>query len=196
MKLEHILHYIDAYGYLLIFVLLCFGIAGIPAPEESLLFLIGILIGYHTLSFKWAFVSSFSGVLVGMIIAYFIGKYVGTPFFDKYGKYMGLTPERIEQVKKFYSRNAYRTIVFSLYIPVVRQISPYFAGIVGVPFGRYVLLSTIGSALWTIPIIILGYYAGYTFHISPKYAPYIGVVVAAIFLTYLLMKKLVRKKQK
>lgn len=195
MSLDHLLHYIDAYGYVIIFVILCFGIVGIPAPEESLLFLIGILVGYHNLSLKLSIFSSFSGVLAGMIIAYFIGKHVGTPFFDKYGKFMGLTPERVVKVKRYYTRNAYRTIVFGLYIPIVRQISPYFAGIVRVPFCRYLLLSTIGSALWTVPVIILGYYAGYTFHISPKYAPYIGIVGAVFFLTYLLMKKL-RKKTK
>ena len=41
MNIETILHYIDIYGYLIIFLFLFFGIVGIPAPEESLLFLIG-----------------------------------------------------------------------------------------------------------------------------------------------------------
>lgn len=195
MTIETVLYYIDMHGYLIIFLLLFFGIVGIPAPEESLLFLIGILIGYKKLSFGYATCSASLGVFLGMIVAYILGKHLGTPFLYKYGKYIGLNTSNLERVKRNYMRNAYKTILFGLYMPGVRQISPYFAGIVHVPFQRYMAFSLLGTLMWTIPIIALGYYTGEAFHINPKYAPLLGLVSVVVFLVYILMKKIKKIKR-
>jgi len=196
MNLETILYYINAYGYLIIFFVLFLGIVGVPAPEESLLFLIGTLVGYHKLSFAMSTMSAGLGVMLGMLVAYIVGKRIGMPFFERYGKYMGVTPERLEKVKIYYMKNAYRTIIIGLHLPGVRQISPYFAGIVGVPFVRYFYVSLFGTVLWIFPITAIGYYAGATLHISPMYAPYIGMVFFFLFLVYIVIKKIKGKRKK
>lgn len=105
MNIDGILHFIDLYGYLIIFLFLFMGIVGIPAPEESLLFLIGVLIGQNKLSFGLAVLSAFLGAFIGMLIAYVCGKYVGYPFIKKYGKYVGITNDRWEKVQKKYMKN-------------------------------------------------------------------------------------------
>lgn len=195
MNLETILHYIHAYGYFIIFLVLFLGIVGVPAPEESLLFLIGVLIGYQKLSFVMSTFSASLGVILGMLIAYMLGKHIGMPFFNRFGKYMGVTGERLEKVKIFYMKNAYRTIIIGLYLPGVRQISPYFAGIVGVPFLQYFLVSLLGTVLWIFPVTAIGYYAGTKLHVSPMYAPYIGMVFFFLFLVYILIRKVKEKRK-
>ena len=134
MSIETVLQYIDMYGYIIIFLFLFFGIVGIPAPEESLLFLIGILIVHHQLLFGWALLSAILGAYSGMLTAYICGKYIGFPFINKYGKYIGITIGRWRKAQNAYTKNIKKTIVFGFYIPGIRQISPYFAGISGTPF--------------------------------------------------------------
>lgn len=193
MNIELLLSYIDLYGYLIIFVFLFFGIVGIPAPEESLLFLIGVLIAQHTLSFKLAVLCAFLGVFSGMLTAFVCGKYIGYPFINKYGKYVGITRERLGKVKGKYKKNIRKTLVFGFYMPGIRQISPYFAGIANVPFYMFFLFSLVGTLLWTIPFIVVGYYIAGTFNINPGYVLYVEILFLVLFLMYVLIKYL-RKK--
>ncbi|KWW16537.1 MULTISPECIES: DedA family protein [Peribacillus] len=196
MNIDTILHFINIYGYLIIFLFLFLGIVGIPAPEESLLFLIGVLIVQDKLAFGLSVLSAFLGAFIGMLVAYVCGKYVGYPFINKYGKYVGITNERWEKAKINYMENIQKTIVFGFYIPGMRQISPYFAGISNIPFRKFFFLSLLGTFLWTVPFIVAGYYMGNAFNINPEYVPYLGVFFLFIFVLYGTFKYIKRKKQK
>ena len=190
MNIETIIHYINIYGYFVIFLFLFFGIVGIPAPEESLLFLIGVLITHHQLSFPLSFISAFLGAITGMLTAFVCGKYMGHPFINRFGKYVGITEERWEKAQSKYTHNMKKTIIFGFYMPGIRQISPYFAGITKVPFQQFLLLSMFGAFLWTVPFILAGYFLGKAFHINPVYVPYLGILFLVIFFLYVFIKHL------
>ncbi len=194
MSIDAITQYIGLYGYIILFVCLFFGIVGIPAPEESLLFLTGILISHHQLSMGPALIYTELGAFIGMLVAYACGRYLGTPFINKFGKYIGLTQERWGNIENRYKKSAYKTITFGFYLPGIRQLSPYFAGISKVPFGRFFLFSLLGSVIWTIPIILVGYFTANSININPKYVPYVGVALFVIFIIYVLIKKFISKK--
>ncbi|MED4204937.1 DedA family protein [Neobacillus mesonae] len=194
MNIDTLLHYINTYGYLMIFIFLFFGIIGIPAPEESLLFLIGLLIDQRSLTFLPAVLAAFFGAFTGMLSAYVVGKYIGSPFIHKYGKYVGITEERWFKVKNKYMRNVRKTIVFGFYMPGIRQISPYFAGINKISFLDFLLSSILGTVLWILPFILAGYYAGSAFNINPKYVPYLGLVLLLIFLTVVFVNFFKKRK--
>jgi membrane protein DedA with SNARE-associated domain len=138
----------------------------------------------HRLSFGIVVIISILGVFIGMLTAYVCGKYVGTPFLEKFGKYVGMTSERLEKVSDYYSKNVRKTIVFGFYLPGLRQISPYFAGITNIPFRKFLLLSLLGTLLWTVPFIVVGFYTGRVFHINPAYVPWLGVVSLFLFIIY------------
>lgn len=195
MSIETVLQYINVYGYVIIFLFLFFGIVGIPAPEESLLFLIGILIVHHQLLFGWALLSAILGAFSGMITAYICGKYIGFPFINKYGKYIGITIGRWRKAQNAYEKNFKKTIVFGFYIPGIRQISPYFAGMAKTPFTKFALLALLGTLLWTVPFIGAGYYLGKVFHINPDYVPYLGILFLIVFLLYVLIVSIKKKRK-
>ena len=194
MSIDTITQYIGSYGYIILFICLFFGIVGIPAPEESLLFLTGILISHNQLLMGPTIVLSELGAFVGMLTAYTCGKYLGKPFVSKFGKYIGLTNERWLNIETKYRSSAYKTITFGFYLPGIRQLSPYFAGIAKIPFLRFFLLSLVGSILWTVPFILIGYFTAETIYINPKYVPYFGVGLFVVFIIYLLVKAIISKK--
>ncbi|MCM3570319.1 DedA family protein [Neobacillus mesonae] len=196
MNIDTLLQYLNTYGYLIIFVFLFFGIVGIPAPEESLLFLIGVLINQHSLAFLPSSLSAFMGAFTGMLTAYLVGKYVGSPFIRKYGKYVAITDERWEKVQNKYTKNVRKTILFGFYMPGIRQISPYFAGITKISIVEFLLYSIMGTILWTLPFILAGYYAGSALHINPRYVPYLGLLFLFIFLVFVFVNFLKRKRGK
>jgi len=187
MNVDAISYYINVYGYIIIFIFLFFGIVGIPAPEESLLFFLGVLILHNQLSFILTVLFSVLGAFIGMLTAYACGTYLGKPFISKFGKYIGITEQRLENVKSRYADNVNRSIILGFFLPGIRQINPYFAGITKIPFLKFVVLSLIGAIIWTVPFIAGGYYLGKVFNINPKYVPYLGVLFLLIFLISVLM---------
>ena len=196
MNVETIINYINIYGYLVIFLFLFFGIVGIPAPEESLLLLVGVLSIHDKLSLGLAMLCAILGAFIGMLTAYVVGKYIGSPFLKRYGKYVGITDARWEKVSHKYTNNVRKTIVVGFYLPGIRQISPYFAGMNKIPFRCFFFFSLLGTLLWTIPFILVGFYGGKLFHINPNYVPYIGIVFFFLFLIYVMIKYIIGKKGK
>ncbi|NHM32127.1 DedA family protein [Neobacillus terrae] len=196
MSIDSLLNYIQNYGYFIIFLFLFFGIVGIPAPEESLLFFIGVLMIQNKLSIMMSLLSSVLGAIIGMLTAYFLGKYVGYPFINKYGKYIGITRERLEKMNVKYSKTGLKMILIGFYLPGLRQISPYFAGLAKIPFTRFLTLSALGALLWTIPYILAGYFLGSIFHINPTYVPYLGMVFLLIFLIFAVSKYIKKRSSR
>jgi len=196
MSMDVVMDYIHQYGYIIIFLFLFFGIVGIPAPEESLIFFIGVLIAQDKLNATLATFCSVGGAFTGMMVAYIGGRFIGYPLLNKFGKYIGLTKERWEKAEQKYRYNVNRTILFGFYMPGIRQISPYFAGIANVGMPRFILLSLLGALLWIMPFLLGGYFIGRSFNVNPEYVPYLGLFFLIIFIAYFLVKWLRKKRRK
>lgn len=196
MTLETIAPYLSTFGYLIIFISLFLGIVGIPAPEESLLVLIGMLCIHSDLSLGFSIFSAFSGTLVGMIVAYFFGRQINPSIFQKYGVFVGLTEERWMKVQENYRKRVKRTIILGLYLPGIRQINPYFAGFARVKFHTYLICSVIGSLIWTIPYMIGSYYVGNLVEIPLQYVSLIGFLFLFLFACSLIVKFVKKKLRK
>ncbi len=69
-----------------------------------------------------------------------------------------------------------------------------FCGMKQIPFSRYFWVSALGSALWVVPFVLLGHFAGKTFHIKPEVVPYFGLALLVLFLLGVLVKWLKRKR--
>ncbi|WP_408010469.1 DedA family protein [Pseudalkalibacillus sp. A8] len=186
MNLENIMAAIENYGYWIILLTLFCGIVGIPSPEETFLVLIGMLTAQDHLQLVWTVISAFSGSLSGMLIAYIAGRFLGLPFLNKYGRFLKITPELWEKASTQFRRYGTLTILFGLFIPGVRQLAPYIAGTSRYPFTVYIFFSIIGSALWAISYIFVGFFIGD--QIPLHYLPWIGVVALVVFIGTVFIK--------
>nr|WP_225995678.1 DedA family protein [Geobacillus subterraneus] len=98
------LPYVQSYGYVMLFLFLFCGIVGIPAPEESLLFFVGVVVAKEQLLLWPTLASCWGGTMAGMVAAYGAGRWWGAPFVQKYGKYVGITGERWERARDWFRR--------------------------------------------------------------------------------------------
>ncbi|MCF6409412.1 DedA family protein [Pseudalkalibacillus salsuginis] len=187
MNLENMTVAIENYGYWIILITLFCGVVGIPAPEETFLVLIGMLTAQHHLLLIWTVICAFMGSLSGMLTAYMAGRYLGIPFLNKYGRYLKITSEHWEKASTQFRRYGTLTILFGLFIPGVRQLAPYIAGTSRYPFPVYVAYSIIGSALWAISYIFVGFYIGD--QIPIQYFPWLGVAALVLFIGAIFIKK-------
>ncbi|WP_311764875.1 DedA family protein [Paenibacillus agricola] len=159
--LEDILLLIEDYGYIALFGLLAVGIVGIPVPDEILMTTVGSLtIEGGRLTFFKSFIASFAGTMVGMIVSYYLGNTVGKPFLYRYGKWVKLTPQRLDLVEGWFQKYGLWTVVFGYYVPGVRHFTCYLAGVSGVSIWRYLLYAGSGAMVWCLTFLTLGHVIG------------------------------------
>ncbi|RYL98474.1 DedA family protein [Sporolactobacillus sp. THM7-7] len=157
--MEHIQTYFYAYGYLTVYLFLFAGLIGIPSAEESFMIFVGIALSqlHGTMNVTVCIILAAAGSASGMTTAYLIGYYIGKPFMMKYGKYIGLTPRRWHKAETRFKKHAFWAVFIGYFIPGVRQINPYLAGLSRARFFTFLMAALSGASVWATTFILLVY---------------------------------------
>ena len=153
-------HWIAAYGYPAIFVLLVFGIVGLPVPDETLLTFTGYLIFKGQLKLGPAFLAAFLGSSCGITLSFVLGRTFGLALIHRYGKYIHLTEERIAKAHQWFERVGRWGLTIGYFIPGVRHFTAYAAGISELELHIFAMFAYSGAFLWASTFIGLGYFLG------------------------------------
>ncbi|MBB6729941.1 DedA family protein [Cohnella zeiphila] len=149
------------YGYLVLLVGLPLDAIALPIPPgNTTLAYTGYLSYKGVLSLLPAVAAAWIGSILGMTVTYWLGYKLGAPLIDRYGKWLFLKPAYLEKTRRFYGKYGNRLLLFSFFVPGVRQFIGYFAGIVRVPFRTFAVYSYLGSALWVLAFVGVGYAFG------------------------------------
>jgi membrane protein DedA with SNARE-associated domain len=141
-------HWVDAWGYVGIIVLMALESSVVPVPSE-------IVIAPAAF---WAAQGRFS--LVGVILAGTFGSYLGSaanygffrwaglPIAQKYGKYFFLPEDKIELAEDWLGNFGIPGVFASRCLPVVRHLISIPAGILRMPFVSFSFATILGAGLW------------------------------------------------
>ena len=194
---QHVLAWITQYGYFAIFFLLVFGIIGLPIPDETLLTFSGYLIYKGHLSLPLAFVSALAGSASGITISYQLGRLFGHRVLLRYGKYLHLTEERLDRAHAWFARIGHWALTFGYFIPGVRHITAYAAGIADVAPHQFAIFAYTGTVLWVSTFLSLGYLLGERWEAVEKnihyYLVWVAVAMVVAAVGYLVWRKWMRK---
>ncbi|HTW96557.1 MAG TPA: DedA family protein, partial [Candidatus Methylomirabilis sp.] len=69
-------------------------------------------------------------------------------------------PEKVERAEKFFRRYGSISVFVGRLLPVVRHLISIPAGFSRMNFGKFVLYTFLGSAIWVSVLAIGGYYLG------------------------------------
>ena len=127
-------------------------------PGESLLLTSGTLAGAGILEILVLAPLLFAAAFLGDLCNYGIGRLVGRRLLAKPRRH--LRPEHIEQAHEFYERYGGFAIVFARFLPIVRTLAPFVAGVARLELHRLVLFASIASALWVSIFLGAGYFFG------------------------------------
>jgi membrane protein DedA with SNARE-associated domain len=152
--------WISKHGYAGIFSLLMFGIVGLPVPDEWLLTFSGYLIFRRTLMFLPTFGAAFLGSACGITVSYTLGRILDSYVLVKYGWFFHLTPQRLERVHSWFERRGRWTLLIGYFIPGVRHLTGYVAGVSELSVANFALFAYSGAFCWAAVFITLGYFLG------------------------------------
>ena len=167
--------------------------ACIPLPSEVTMPLAGWFLiearGLPVWNVIWAGVYGGIGCTVGSVITYWIGALGGRPLLEKYGRYVLISRHDIEVADRWFSRWGEATAFFSRLLPVVRTFISLPAGVARMNFGKFTLLSFVGSFIWCIVLGWLGYVFGNQWELIRRYMrPFdipiiiVGIVLVALYI--------------
>ncbi|MFD2145227.1 VTT domain-containing protein [Mucilaginibacter antarcticus] len=129
-------------------------------PGDSLLFAAGALIagGQSGLNIYLLALLLIVAAFAGNTANYFLGSYFGEVVFKPDNKILKL--EYYQQTKAFFDKHGGKAVIFSRFMPIIRTIAPFVAGVGHMPFGRYSLYNIVGGVSWIVIFLFAGFMLG------------------------------------
>src|SRR5690348_15761935 len=158
---------LEHYGLWAILLLVLVEDFGIPVPGETVLIAGAVFAGSGQLNVVAVGVVGFCAAVVGDNIGYAIGRFGGRRIVDRWGKYVFLTPERLDKAERFFDRQGAKIITIARFIEGLRQANGIIAGITEMHWLRFIAYNALGAALWVGTWVSIGYFAGQ--HITAIY---------------------------
>jgi membrane protein DedA with SNARE-associated domain len=151
---------LNQYGYLAVAGFVLLEDFGVPVPGETILILGAVYAGTGRLQVWLVGVLAFIAAVVGDNIGFVIGHFGGRPLVERYGRFVFLTPERLDKATSFFEHRGARIIVIARFIEGLRQANGIIAGISGMHWARFLAFNAVGAALWVAVWTCVGYFSG------------------------------------
>ena len=95
------------------------------------------------------------GSWVGASVMYWLSRLLGRPLLMRYGRYVMITPDKIEQAEAWAAHYGTMGVFISRILPVIRHLIGIPAGVVRLNYWKFSLATIAGSALWCT-VLVLG----------------------------------------
>ncbi|MDO7907821.1 DedA family protein [Paenibacillus sp. JX-17] len=194
--IQHLFEWLRSLGYFGIVL----GLAVEVIPSEIVLAYGGFLVHQGDLNFYLAVLFGTVGALLQQWILYFIGRFGGRPFLNKFGKYIKIKPHHMDIAENWFNKYGSGIVFTARFVPVMRQVISIPAGIAKMSLWRFSILTLLASIPWSFLFVYLGSVLGDQWeNIHEKAAPYATpaiLVAIAVLVIYFLLKWNSNKKKK
>jgi membrane protein DedA with SNARE-associated domain len=151
---------LDHYGYFAIAGLILLEDFGVPAPGETVLIAGAVYAGAGHLNLGAVVVIAIVAAIAGDNIGYAIGHFGGRRLVLRFGRYVFITPKRLDAAERFFTRHGGKIVTVARFVEGLRQVNGIIAGITGMPWRRFLVFNTLGAVLWVGVLAGLGDLAG------------------------------------
>ena len=125
-------------------------------PGDSLLFATGAFLGIGGVNPLISVVVLILAAIVGDAINYSTGR--SKMFGERLAK--RINPEHIQQAHDYFERYGAMTVVVARFIPIVRTVVPFVAGLSHMSRTTFFTYNIVGGVLWAGGLTLAGYFLG------------------------------------
>ena len=191
---------LDRWGYLALAAVMVVESFGVPAPGQTIMVAASIYSSTGRMNIYVVALVSFVTAVVGDNIGYWIGLRGGRKAVHRWGKYIFITPARLEKAEKFFARRGNRIIVVARFIDGLRQLNGVIAGITKMPWKTFLIYNAIGAAIWVGWWTTVAYLFGSNLvtiidHAHKYKWPAIALVVLAVGIYVVLHVRHIRRRR-
>ncbi len=162
--LHSVRYWLETYGYWAVAVALLGENAGIPLPGETILLFAGFL-AYKgdRLSLPWLILVGACACTVGDNVGYWIGRRGGRPLLERWKSWFRIRNEDIAAGEEFLARRGAPAIFLARFIAGMRIVAGPLAGVLCMPWKKFLLANASGAVTWVTVISLAGYAFGSRF---------------------------------
>lgn len=181
---QHLNNFIARYDnwiYVLLFMIIFVetGIVVMPfLPGDSLLFAVGMFAAQGSLNIWACLTLLLTAAILGDASNYLIGKYLGPRML--HWKLLGrqlIKPDYVDKTHDFFEKHGAKTIIVARFVPIVRTLAPFIAGIGKMTYGKFVTYNVVGAILWVFGLILVGFFLGKIPFVKDNFEIVIMVIV-------------------
>jgi membrane protein DedA with SNARE-associated domain len=153
-----------------------------PLPSEVILPLAGFSASRGELSLTGALLWTTAGSVAGAVILYWIGALIGR---ERLRAVVARVPllklSDVDRTEAWFARHGGKAVFLGRMVPIFRSLISVPAGVERMPFRRFLLYTTLGSAIWNTTFVVAGYVLGENWHlIEDSVGVYSKVVLAVV----------------
>jgi membrane protein DedA with SNARE-associated domain len=149
---------LDRYGYSLVFVVALLEQLGLPVPVAPFLLLAGAIAASGKLSFLLLSIFTVIAAFTGDMVWFYLGRTRGRKVLKNLCL-LSLSPETcVRKTEDSFLKYGMNSLLFSKFVPALNTIAPPMAGLVGARLISFVWRDLIGSILYVVSFLLLGFY--------------------------------------
>ena len=172
------------YALLFLVIFIETGLVVMPfLPGDSLLFVAGSLAAIGSLDMAFLFGLLFTAAVLGDNINYWVGRFFGPRVvkWRTFGRDL-VQQKHLDKTHAYFEKYGVKTIIIARFIPIVRTITPFVAGVGAMDYKRKFLpFDILGGALWIGLLLAAGYLFGQHPFVQKHYeAVILGIVFISV----------------
>jgi membrane-associated protein len=149
------------YGYWAIGAALLLENAGVPAPGETILLLASFLAySEHDLRLSWIIVVATIAATLGDNLGFALGLYGGRSLLTRYQSLFRIRNATLVRGEELFAKYGAVTVFFARFVFGMRIIAGPLAGVLRMPWRKFLIFNFMGAAVWVTVISGAGYLFG------------------------------------
>jgi len=171
------------YGYWAVGAALLLENAGVPVPGETILLLASFLAySEHALRLPWIVLVATIAATLGDNLGFAVGYYGGRPLLSRYQAFFRIQERTLQRGEGVFARYGAITIFFARFLFGMRIIAGPMAGVLRMPWRKFMVFNFLGAALWATVISGAGYLFGQHWEQLQREVKRIDISIAILFL--------------
>lgn len=167
---------------------------GLFVPGETVVILGGIFAHQGHLSLYLVLVTVIIGGYFGDIAGYYIGYIWGKDVVARVGRRFGYKEKHFQKVHAFFQKWGWIAIIVGRFLSLFRSLLPATIGTVKFEKKKFFLFDLIGTSLWGMTFVFLGYFLGESWQLVAHYGTL--VVISTFLLGFVLAYFMLKTKKK
>ena len=157
---QQLLHLVEHFGYLIVFLGVGVESLGVPVPGETALIIGAVLAAQGHLNPAGVAAVGLAGAVLGDNTGYYVGRRWGQRLIGMRGIRRVYDPRRLAVAERFFQRHGWTAVFFGRFIAILRIFAGPLAGLHRMPWTHFLLANAAGGVVWVAAVVTAGLLVG------------------------------------
>lgn len=130
-----------------------------PSPSDVVIVVCGSIVASGGLNFIFALMLTILGSEAGFLFLFYLGIQTDKRIVQA-GKLKFISKEALDTAENWFRKYGFGLIIFNRFLPGIRSVIAYFAGVSELPVKKTVIYSSISALMWNFLLLTLGFFIG------------------------------------